>query len=137
MYSGRIVNEPGSKVDGTVIDGAFIGIIVSENDGTYHVEPAARYDEASRDAHVIVYHEDDTVTEDDEVYERVKADPSKADELKRELGCGLSKKLARERLMHIQDRISLDTGRVYPSAFFKLNNDFNFLLKKFNSFFLF
>ena len=97
MYEGVVVGEPISKVVGTVIAGAFIGHITTENQGIYHAEPAARYEEAGPSAHAIVYHEDDVVTDKEEILNRQGLD-SKSVPLASM--CGLSHEVVRNKIMN-------------------------------------
>ncbi|XP_041647789.1 disintegrin and metalloproteinase domain-containing protein 10 [Cheilinus undulatus] len=60
IYSGTLEGEHGSACHGSVLEGQFEGTIHTDN-GTYHVEPAHRYDSNQTDYHSIIYHEDDIV----------------------------------------------------------------------------
>lgn len=57
FYSGELIDEPNSKVTGSIIDGVFFGIIETEN-GIYQVESSKRYD-GKFASHSIIYHEND------------------------------------------------------------------------------
>ena len=58
FYDGGLVDEPNSRVTGSIIDGVFYGTIKTENGGTYHIESSRRYN-GSFTSHSIIYHEDD------------------------------------------------------------------------------
>ena len=57
FYSGELINEPNSRVTGSIIDGVFYGTVETEN-GTYQIESSKRYD-GKFSSHSIIYHEND------------------------------------------------------------------------------
>ncbi|KAK6467391.1 disintegrin and metalloproteinase domain-containing protein 10-like [Huso huso] len=58
IYSGELAGESHSVCHGSVIDGQFEGFIQTQN-GTFYIEPTARYTKNSTDYHSLIYHEDD------------------------------------------------------------------------------
>jgi hypothetical protein len=59
FYNGKLVDEPNSKVSGSIIEGVFYGTIKTEN-GNYHIESSKRY-KGEFKSHSIIYHEDDVL----------------------------------------------------------------------------
>lgn len=57
FYNGQLIDEPNSRVTGSVIDGVFYGTIETEN-GIYQIESSKRYD-GEFASHSIIYHEND------------------------------------------------------------------------------
>ncbi|XP_064467391.1 disintegrin and metalloproteinase domain-containing protein 10-like isoform X2 [Ornithodoros turicata] len=54
IYSGRVVDEPGSHVSGFILDGVFYGRITTSKD-IYYVERANNYIKGAKDFHSIMY----------------------------------------------------------------------------------
>lgn len=59
FYNGHLIDETESSyVSGSIIDGAFYGIINSKKYGKYFIEPSKKYN-LTLGAHSIIYHEKD------------------------------------------------------------------------------
>ena len=57
FYEGKLVDEPNSKVSGSIIDGVFYGTIKT-TDGIFQIESSKRYNQTFT-SHSIIYHEKD------------------------------------------------------------------------------
>ncbi|CAF0878218.1 unnamed protein product [Brachionus calyciflorus] len=102
MYEGFLVDEPTtSHVSGTIIDGSFIGTIKSKKDGTYHIEPAKRYEETSN-SNSIIYHETDVISNP----RQKRSTNENSDGFDENLGCGLKNLNVKEALAKEQKKIS-------------------------------
>lgn len=114
FYKGKIVGQDGSRVTGSIIEGAFVGTVETESDGVYHVEPAGKYKEASKDAQAVVFHSDDIVLDDEEALTRAKRSGENVGlkENERPVGCSLNKREVREKLQSIQQHLASNAKRV-------------------------
>jgi hypothetical protein len=102
IYEGILLDEPSnSKVHGAIIDGLFVGSIHSEKSGTYHVEPAVRYDSSLGHSKTIVYHERDVETD----LNKLKEKKAKID---RGLSCASAKSDVSERIEQTQRNAKRD-----------------------------
>lgn len=130
MYEGFLLDEPEtSHISGSIINGAFVGRITSEKDGTYFIEPAKRYD-GIHEASSIVYHENDVNSNEQVVQARkARSDKNTVDDesLGGDIGCGSTNKNIRDQLAKEQAKITNEKRKKRVRKF-KRFSEFNIII---------
>ncbi len=109
FYKGKLVNEAGSEIRGTILDGAFIGTIKTASQGVFHVESSRRYAQnVDQNSDAIIYNEDDVIAHDEVHMDKrdVSKKSNSGDRTSNHVGCGLSRRSIREVLMDQQKKIT-------------------------------
>lgn len=105
IYEGFLIDEPDtSSVKGHVIDGLFVGSIETK-DGTYFVEPAKKYDQATTD-HSIIYHEADVNNNEEIKHARRQFDNILENVVSEGVGCGAHAHKVKELLAKEQRKMN-------------------------------
>jgi hypothetical protein len=81
FYEGQLLDDPKSRVKGSIIDGVFYGTIETSANGRYYVESTRTYNKALR-SQSIIYHEADVLDNFEANIERQRKLRSVADSLK-------------------------------------------------------